>query len=95
MLGLSELTSNIWNELMLPNNIKKDWVNITNNRYITAVSKYPWLGADILIQNDIRLTELINVIQDFNFPWINDMRNYLKNWKEENDKLIKAMPTKI
>lgn len=94
MLGLSELSYLVWNELMLPNNIKKDWVAITNNRYITSVSKYPWIGADILVQNDIRLTDFINVIEEYNFPWVNDMRNYLKNWKEENDKLIKAMPIK-
>ena len=92
MLGLSELTDLVWNERMLPNDVKENWATVTNSRYMTPLSKYPWIGVDILNLNDLKLTMLLNSIQPYNFTWIPDMRYYLDMWKADNDAIINKLP---
>jgi hypothetical protein len=92
MLGLSELSHLVWNELLLPNNIKKDWVSVTNNRFNVNVSQHPFIGADILNLNDSRLNNLIDSLRPFKFSWVRDAEAYLKQWKRENDELIAKLP---
>lgn len=92
MLTLSELSTVIWNEKDVPNNIKKDWAALCNSRFMPSTSKYPWTGADILDQKNAQVSWLLQSIKPYKYAWASDMEYYLKMWKGEIDQLVSGLP---
>lgn len=97
-MNIDQLSFKIFNNSNNLSTIQEDWNNLLNYRklikYGLQGQRNHWLSIDQLVEINNRYDYSLNLISrysDDSYPWVQDYRNILLEWKKENNENAKRI----